>query len=178
MPTTVEEWAPVSSTKMRILIQLCQYHMASPGRPPLQIAQVVDPDTRKIINHPNNTLIPVPGYIPDSRLDVHSPDKILVYSAYPFHNAAFLIPVCLVSVHGRAAMLTVLCQILELHGIKTLELNGFKTKKERAAAIKQFHDSAESVVLIVSNVANVGLNLQCANILIILVCAPLLLHVL
>ena len=58
---------------------------------------------------------------------------------------------------------------MELHGIKTLELNGYKSQKERATAIREFHAAKDSLVLLVSNVANIGLNLQCANILIILV---------
>ena len=94
IPTTLEEWQKIESTKMKALIEILQYHMKSPDRPPLKIADIVDEVTGETIKDPDNTLVPVTDHVPDNRVDKERPDKIIVYSAYPFHNERFLIPVC------------------------------------------------------------------------------------
>lgn len=50
-----------------------------------------------------------------------------------------------------------------------MEINGTRTVQRRAKELKKFRESAKSEVLIVSSVGTTGLNLECANILIILV---------
>ena len=93
LPKTVPEWQAVSSTKMNALIEICQYHMKSPDRPPLRIVETVDPEMGKTVKDLSNRLEPNPDHQPDARVDKQSPDKIIVFSAYPFHNSGFLIPV-------------------------------------------------------------------------------------
>ena len=50
-----------------------------------------------------------------------------------------------------------------------MEINGKKTAPQRARVLKEFRESPNPAVLIVSNVGIAGLNLDCANILIIAV---------
>lgn len=58
---------------------------------------------------------------------------------------------------------------MKLYGIQPLELNGGMTFRQRAEVVRQFHESKVACVMVVSNVAQVGLNLQCANILVSIV---------
>ena len=50
-----------------------------------------------------------------------------------------------------------------------MEINGKITAPQRARVLKAYRESAEPAVLIVSNVGIAGLNLDCANVLIIAV---------
>lgn len=50
-----------------------------------------------------------------------------------------------------------------------MEINGRKSPIKRAQTMKEFRESNTPAVLIVSSVATAGLNLDCANILIIVV---------
>ncbi|KAI0085377.1 P-loop containing nucleoside triphosphate hydrolase protein, partial [Irpex rosettiformis] len=77
-----------------------------------------------------------------------SPDKIVMYSSFPEHNQ--FLKAC-----------------LAFYNINTLEIHGKKSAAQRAATLRQFRTSSDAVVLIVSNVGTTGLNLDCANILII-----------
>ena len=65
-------------------------------------------------------------------------------------------------------------QVFHVHGIPTIEINGLMTLKERAKAVNRFvaPDSPERVVIL-SQVANAGLNLAVADTVIFLV-RPLL----
>src|SRR5882724_9305841 len=58
-------------------------------------------------------------------------------------------------------------QVLKLHGISTLEVNGNLTAKQRQDSVTKFRQSNSDGprVLILSEVGIVGLNLPCANIL-------------
>ena len=70
----------------------------------------------------------------------------------------------------RSLYIDDLIQILRLWDIETMEVNGRKTPLKRAQTMKEFRESETSAVLMVSSVATAGLNLDCANILIIVVC--------
>ncbi|KAG1772227.1 P-loop containing nucleoside triphosphate hydrolase protein [Suillus placidus] len=74
-------------------------------------------------------------------------DKILVYCAFPSSYT----------------------QVLELHGILTLQIHGKLSTSARTDIIAEFKNSMQDGprVLIISNVGLTGLNLPCANILII-----------
>ena len=50
-----------------------------------------------------------------------------------------------------------------------MEINGKKTAPQRARVLREYRESPNPAVLIVSNVGIAGLNLDCANILIIAV---------
>lgn len=66
-------------------------------------------------------------------------------------------------------------QILRLWDIETMEINGRRSPMQRAQIMKEFREMETSAVLIVSSVATAGLNLDCANILIIVVRSSLIL---
>jgi superfamily II DNA/RNA helicase len=58
---------------------------------------------------------------------------------------------------------------LELDGVNVLVLNGKAKAEERTDILNQFRLASHNTVLIVSDVAMTGLNLQFATILIVLV---------
>ncbi|KAI0748986.1 P-loop containing nucleoside triphosphate hydrolase protein [Irpex lacteus] len=77
------------------------------------------------------------------------PDKVIIYSAFPVHNKY-------------------LCKILGFFDVHPFEIDGTKTLRERAEELARFRESPNFEVLFVSSVGTTGLNLECANILIIL----------
>lgn len=164
MPATIAEWEPNSSSKMNALVRILQYHMATPNAPPLHVDDSAEAQGR-------NKLVPNPNIAWNDTPDVNTPDKILVYSAFPFHNDPFIKPVPLQIFYTGCACTHIdeRPQILELYDIHPLELNGMMTIKQRVQSVQKFTQSAKSEVMIISNVAQVGLNLQVANILVILV---------
>jgi SNF2 family DNA or RNA helicase len=56
-----------------------------------------------------------------------------------------------------------------LHGIKAMSITGKHNSHVRAQTLLEFHQSSKSEVLFMSNVGIAGINLDCANIMIILV---------
>jgi SNF2 family DNA or RNA helicase len=71
-------------------------------------------------------------------------------------------------------------QILDLHGIHALELNGQTPMKKRKDILDKFRSSTRPDgvrVLILSGVGMVGLNLACANIMVVMVCVLLLVFI-
>jgi SNF2 family DNA or RNA helicase len=72
--------------------------------------------------------------------------------------------------------LNVAFQILDLHGIHALELNGQTPMRKRKGILDEFRSSTRpkgTRVLILSGVGMVGLNLACANIMLVMVSALL-----
>jgi hypothetical protein len=64
---------------------------------------------------------------------------------------------------------------LKLHGIKAVEIHGKVKPRQRTAILKSFQDSGvdDARVLVMSNVGTTGLNLQCANIMVVMVRHPI-----
>jgi superfamily II DNA or RNA helicase len=64
-------------------------------------------------------------------------------------------------------------QVLEIHGIRSLQLHGKTGSAARARIVHQFKTSgADGIhVLVLSNVGQTGLNLPCANVMMIVVSA-------
>lgn len=62
-----------------------------------------------------------------------------------------------------------LSQVLKLHGINVLEYNGGMTQQQRGKVLEAFRASGGTRVLLLSNVGATGLNLDVANILVIIV---------
>jgi SNF2 family DNA or RNA helicase len=58
---------------------------------------------------------------------------------------------------------------MELHGIKAMAIFGKHSPRQRAQTLLKFRESPQSEVLFMSNVGITGINLDCANIMIILV---------
>ncbi|KAH9019253.1 P-loop containing nucleoside triphosphate hydrolase protein [Lactarius pseudohatsudake] len=79
-----------------------------------------------------------------------TPDKIIVYS---FFSSAFWL----------------IKMVLKRHGIKALSIHGKVKQQDRTKRLKEFMESGRNGarVLLMSNVGTVGLNIACANILII-----------
>ena len=57
--------------------------------------------------------------------------------------------------------------MFDLEGIKYLFISGKVAPKKRAKILKEFRESKEPLVLVVSGVAQSGLNIDCANIVIL-----------
>ncbi|KAG2336736.1 P-loop containing nucleoside triphosphate hydrolase protein [Suillus weaverae] len=137
-PSNLEEWAKDPSRKLDVLAQVIGYHQECDDRPPLCIA-----DDKLVISSSNTDII-------DVIADPMPCDKILVYCAFP-------------------SSYTQVIKVLELHGIMTLQIHGKLSTSARTDIIAKFKNSTQDGprVLIISNVGLTGLNLPCANILII-----------
>jgi SNF2 family DNA or RNA helicase len=62
-------------------------------------------------------------------------------------------------------------QVLKENGIKYVSIHGSLSQKARVDMLREFRESGRdgARVLVISNVGSVGLNIACANILIIVV---------
>ena len=76
------------------------------------------------------------------------PDKVILYLAWPSAN-------------------WLLTKYLDERGIKYVEVNGLSSVPTREKALDQFRASTDTHVLLLSNVGACGLNLEFANILIV-----------
>lgn len=61
-------------------------------------------------------------------------------------------------------------QVFDLWGIDAFWISGRTTSPQRTRILQKFRDASEFSILVVSSVGVSGLNLQCANILVIMVC--------
>ncbi|KAH9949213.1 P-loop containing nucleoside triphosphate hydrolase protein, partial [Amylocystis lapponica] len=139
-PTTIEEWQRDSSVKMNALVDIVRHHLNADGAPPLCIE-----------TPGSNVLVPDLQAPVDSRGPHSLPDKLVIFVAFP-------------------ANCDVLLAVFGLYGIKVLLVTGEVPVPQRAAVLKQFHEAKrdDARVLILSNVGLVGLNLACANIMVVL----------
>ncbi|KAI6029042.1 P-loop containing nucleoside triphosphate hydrolase protein [Pisolithus microcarpus] len=138
-PESLEKWQNTETTiKLDTLARVVHHHLEKNGRAPL----ATDDDGKTLTQVPNAQ---------DDDHDYGDDDRIVIYSAFPSSNQAIV-------------------DILSLYGIEVIELNGTMTLKKRQAAIDDFRTSTRMSghrVLIISNVGMVGLNLACANIMVI-----------
>ncbi|KIO00764.1 hypothetical protein M404DRAFT_151975 [Pisolithus tinctorius Marx 270] len=135
---SLEDWQCEKTIKLDTLGQVVRHHLDSNGRAPLTMAD------------DGQTLITSPDGVPDET-DYGDDDRIIIYSAFPSSNQALI-------------------DVLALYDIAAIELNGTMTLKKRQAALDDFRTSTRTTghrVLIISNVGMVGLNLACANIMVI-----------
>jgi SNF2 family DNA or RNA helicase len=58
---------------------------------------------------------------------------------------------------------------MKLHGITPMSIHGKHNPRQRAQTLLEFRESPKSEVLFMSNVGISGINLDCANVMIILV---------
>ena len=151
-PKTLEEWEKDPSRKLDVLAEILRHHLESNNAPPLHVK--------------DDKLVPADS--PQIEIRDLGPDKIVVYSAFP---SSFQ----LIEVSFWGVMALFICtyarKVLKLHGIQTLQLNGSMNMSSRSQALQSFRSSDEKGprVLVLSNVGMTGLNLPCANILVILV---------
>ncbi|KAG2352396.1 P-loop containing nucleoside triphosphate hydrolase protein, partial [Suillus spraguei] len=139
-PKSLEQWnvSPIRSMKLDVLAKLLKYHLESDGRQPL------------MMDKSGRNLIPNPAF-KVGNTQPNQPDRIVVFSAFVTSNQAIL-------------------DILDLHGIHALELNGQTPMKKRKGILDDFRSSSGTKgarVLILSGVGMVGLNLACANLMVV-----------
>ncbi|THH21443.1 hypothetical protein EUX98_g8376 [Antrodiella citrinella] len=143
IPMTLDEWEALPSRKLDAVLALCEHHLQADNQP------FMDYDTED------------DGYIfsenanPRPAVDLMGvplgPDKIVLYSAFPVNNAF-------------------IGQVLFLHGIKYVVVNGSISLDGRKKAIKAFNDADRDGprVMILSSVGIMGLNLASACVIIVL----------
>ncbi|KAG2365352.1 P-loop containing nucleoside triphosphate hydrolase protein [Suillus spraguei] len=116
---------PYKSVKLDLLGRLVSYHLMHDGRPPMQI------------DESGHVLVVNPRFqAPISTADNTNPDRIVVYSAFPSSNEAIL-------------------DILDLHDILAVELNGKTPMSKRNTVLGAFRTSTRESgprVLILSGV--------------------------
>ncbi|KAI5982172.1 P-loop containing nucleoside triphosphate hydrolase protein [Pisolithus albus] len=138
-PSSLQDWkGDKCSTKLDVLAQIVAHHLSTDNAQPLNVNE--DGITLQPDDSPTKTAIAS-----------KEPDRIIIFSAFPSSNAAII-------------------DVLKLYGIKALELHGKIGPAKRKLVLNEFRSStrdAGSRVLILSQVGMVGLNLACANIMII-----------
>ncbi|KAI0091818.1 P-loop containing nucleoside triphosphate hydrolase protein, partial [Irpex rosettiformis] len=144
-PTSREEYYKDRSAKIDAIISIIQYHQQESGRPPLKVKSPPEPNSSEV-----NTFEPMSwtDFPPHKLVPPKTDDKIVMFIAFPEHNPF-------------------LNAIFRLWGIETMEIHGGKTPKMRAKTLKAFREAKTAAVLLVSIVGIAGLNLDCANIMII-----------
>ncbi|CCM06752.1 uncharacterized protein FIBRA_09049 [Fibroporia radiculosa] len=138
-PTNAEEAEKEISTKIKAVLEILEYHLKEDGLPPL-----LTPESEPASE---NVLAPAPNAVKEPRGEGAAPDKIIVFVAFPANLEFF-----------------------EFRNITWIEVTGNVTVSQRAKRIQQFKDGgrADPRVLILLGVGLVGLNLACANILIMM----------
>ncbi|KAG2366148.1 hypothetical protein BDR07DRAFT_1373763 [Suillus spraguei] len=141
-PKSREEWdtnPDTKSMKLDVLAMLLKYHLESDGRQPL----IMDESGRNLVP---NTAFTAGNTNPDE------PDRVVVFSAFVTSNQ-------------------VIVDILDLYGIRVLELNGQTPMRKCKDILDEFRSSSRTDgvrVLILSRVGMIGLNLACANIMVVM----------
>ncbi|KAG1744242.1 hypothetical protein EDB19DRAFT_1632838 [Suillus lakei] len=138
---SLEEWntSPTKSMKLDTLVKLLMYHLESNSRWPL------------VIGESDYNLVPNLAF-EAGNANPDEPDRIVVLSAFVTSNQAIV-------------------DILDLHGIHVLELNGQTPMKKHKGILDDFRTSVVGTkgacILILLGVGMVGLNLACANIMVV-----------
>jgi SNF2 family DNA or RNA helicase len=152
--------------KMDSVIQICDYHLAQNRAAPLLVRRLSDDELAAAeanagpndfdhqVRPLHDELVPNPDpeAIPFDP-EVDDPDKIVIYLAFPSQSP-------------------ILREALEVHGIESALFTGLQTPGVREANLMEFRRSTRTEgprVLIMSTVGVFGLNLACANIMIVLV---------
>ncbi|KAJ7865882.1 P-loop containing nucleoside triphosphate hydrolase protein, partial [Mycena olivaceomarginata] len=137
-PESLDEWRMDPSRKLDTLAEIIKYHLEKDGR----LAVSINADSSLVFPSSTHGENPIPM----------SPDKLLVYAAWPSSNEQIL-------------------TVLQLYGIargNMVTLNGLMTIANRKNAVEKFNDPAGPRIMIISGVGMSGLNLLVANILIMI----------
>lgn len=97
-------------------------------------------------------------------------DRIVIYSAFPSSSQVISdVRVLQLTFHEQAH--SRIPKVLRLYGIEILEFNGSMSEKAKAEALAEFKSEDEGTrrVMLLSSVGTTGLNLDFANVLIIVV---------
>jgi Helicase conserved C-terminal domain len=183
LPASIIDWEQMKSKKLEVLVDVVKYHLATDGAPPMQMAhnQVVAPSVPQapsvsIAEDLDQTRTTPSSTEPSATKPTVNPpldDKLVVLSVFPSNNALIKCVRVPLYIHWRHSTHKLL-QILDLHGVRYVEINGYMSPAERSAAVKTFRDAGRNGprVLILSQVGMTGLNLPFACILVMLVCGP------
>ena len=148
---TQEEYEMDPSMKLSTLVTICMHHMEEKDHNPPLMVNPVAPD-EFLVNHEEYPPPSVYDLPYAHRSAIAAPDKIVVYACFPSQS-------------------NYIQHVLELYGLKSLFYNGTQTMAERAASLEAFRRSGRDGprILILSGVGIYGLNVACANILVIVV---------
>jgi SNF2 family DNA or RNA helicase len=145
-----DEWerSQKTSAKLEAIISIAQHHLQRDGNSSLQLSAegelVSDEDS---VNSADSLSSP-PQSSPSTNYVL---DKILIYCT--FRKGADIIQ-----------------QVLSFYGIEALIFNSSLTESKKRQNLNSFRNDPRYRVLIIGNLGIAGLNLACANILIIAVC--------
>ena len=161
-PKDMEDWEANISTKLKNLIDILLHHLAKDNAPMLKRASS---DSNDLDEDPAWDLVEGDGYV----INLKDPDRIIIYVAFPSNNHVITAVSSVVLIYNY--LLTLILQVLRLHGIRYIEINGTKRASVRSKdldAFRNFERDGPRVCLL-SNVGTVGHNLPQANILVALV---------
>ncbi|KIK23571.1 hypothetical protein PISMIDRAFT_100380 [Pisolithus microcarpus 441] len=155
-PSSLQEWkGEKCSTKLDILAQIVSRHLSADNARSLNIdddgmtLQPDEPGTTALVASKEADRPDEPGTT--ALVASKEADRVIIFSAFPSSNAAII-------------------DVLKLHGIRALELHGRIGPAKRKSVLNEFRSSTRDAgarVLILSQVGMVGLNLACANVMII-----------
>ncbi|KAK7440780.1 hypothetical protein VKT23_016856 [Stygiomarasmius scandens] len=138
---TKEIWDKIRSVKLDAVVLLIQHHLAKNNAVPARIKLSTPDKPLEIEEDVTQSVINVP--------EDAGPDKIIIFSNF-------------------VKNLPQIGAVLQLFGIEFLQYNGEVTPKKRAETVRQFQRPDGPRVMIISQVGSVGLNLDFANIMIVL----------
>ncbi|KAI6008888.1 hypothetical protein F5J12DRAFT_719288, partial [Pisolithus orientalis] len=136
-PHSLTHWQE-KTIKLDTLAQVIHNHLDSNGHVPLMMTE------------DGQTLTLAPDCLQDMT-DYGEDDRVIMYSAFPLSNQALI-------------------NILDLYGITATKLNGMMLLKKHQVVLDDFHTLTHMkghCILIISNVGMVGLNMACANVMVI-----------
>ncbi|KAI1787253.1 P-loop containing nucleoside triphosphate hydrolase protein [Ganoderma leucocontextum] len=158
-PKDMADWEATTSMKLQNLVDILLHHLSEDNAPLLRRA-----------SQDSNELDADPEWEMQERDDdIDYPNRIIVYVAFPSNNP--LITKAIYTFFCRYHYLhSLISQVLGLHGIKYIEVNGSKQLSVRSKDIEKFRSSDRDGprVCLLSNVGTMGLNLPQANILVAL----------
>jgi SNF2 family DNA or RNA helicase len=157
--SSIADWKSKEGTKLSLLVKILEHHLSHDERPPATF----DKDGRVCFPDESDT---------NPSLSSHT-SKILVFQEFPMMSE-MIISVLLASHIQSLTDITPL-QVLYIHNIQCLALNGSMTLHERDEVIVKFKTDPKYRVLLVSMVGGVGLNLTVARYIIVFVSKFLLL---
>jgi superfamily II DNA/RNA helicase len=159
-----EEWKSAEGTKLALLVRLLQHTLSHDDRAPVSF------DAEGLGSYPPMPVM-ADGEIPPQT------SKVIIYQEFPM-MADMIVSVSPMhlSNHGPHQPL----QILELHGIECLTMNGSMKQEHRDEVVTKFKTESGFRVLLMSMVGGVGLNFMVASTIIVFVrhipVAPACLH--
>lgn len=151
----MDEWNAGHTAKLDAMVQICKHHLQAQNASPLEREEG------------SNKLVPSAHQMKpttDTR-----PDKIVIFSTFVKYNH-ILVAVRL-DIKFCLPVLTIVHKTLRGFDIDVLELNGKVPAKKRHAVLSEFRGNSETTprVLLLSSIGSVGLNIDVANVVIMLV---------